>query len=196
MVRQKKSPLILASASPRRQELLESAGIQFEMIPSNTDEKFLAGERPEEHVIRLARAKAMEVARKNADRWILAADTVVVIDGRFLGKPRDPQEAQEMLQMLSGREHRVITGYCIFNSSTKEKREGSVTSRVQFKALSLEEIQWYIHTEEPFDKAGAYAVQGKAAFMIKEVHGSYTNVVGLPLCEVVEDLRELGAIET
>jgi septum formation protein len=195
MERKRKSPLILASASPRRQELLESAGIQLEIMPSNADEKFEAGEGPEEHVIRLANAKAMEVARKNPDRWILAADTVVVIDGKVLGKPGNPEEAKEMLQMLSGQEHRVITGYCIYHSSSRKKKERSVISQVRFKPLSAGEIQWYIDTEEPYDKAGAYAVQGKAAFMVKEVHGSYTNVVGLPLCEVVEDLRALGAIE-
>jgi septum formation protein len=190
-----KLPLILASASPRRQALLRLVGIRFEIIPSQADERFLPGETPEEHVIRLAREKAMEVAGKHRDRWVLAADTVVEIDGKVLGKPRDHGEAEEMLQNLSHREHRVLTGYCILRFPSLEKREGKVISRVKFKDLSQEEIRWYLNTGEPFDKAGAYAIQGRAAFMVKEVQGSYTNVVGLPLCEIVEALRELDAVD-
>jgi len=187
--------LILASASPRRQALLRLVAIRFEIIPSQADERFLQGEAPEEHVIRLARAKAMEIAGQHRDRWVLAADTVVEIDGKVLGKPRNHREAEEMLQNLSHREHRVLTGYCILRFPPLEKREGKVISRVKFKALSPEEIRWYLNTGEPFDKAGAYAIQGRAAFMVQEVHGSYTNVVGLPLCEIVEALRELDAVD-
>lgn len=190
-----KLPLILASASPRRKELLQLAGIPFEAIPSKADEGFLQGESPEEHVRRVARAKAMEVGRQHQGRWVLGADTVVAIDGRVLGKPGDPREAEEMLRNLSQREHRVLTGFCIWRYPSLEQREDTVISRVKFKDLSAAEIHWYINTGEPFDKAGAYAIQGKAAFMVKEVHGSYTNVVGLPLCEVVEALRELGAVD-
>jgi len=192
MMLEESPPLILASASPRRKELLELVGVRFETIPSRADERFLGEESPEEHVLRLARAKAMEVAGHHPDRWVLAADTVVVIDGGVLGKPRTRQEAEGMLRKLSHREHRVITGYCILKTSSPDRREGTVTSRVIFKALAPEEIQWYLDTGEPFDKAGGYAVQGRAAFMVKEICGSYTNVVGLPLCEVVEALRELG----
>ena len=188
-------PLILASASPRRQELLASAGISFETIPSEADEGTHEGESPGEYVRRLAREKAADVAAKHRHRWVLAADTIVVIDDSILGKPRDLPEAREMLERLSGREHRVMTGYCILHCSSGKTREGRVITRVRFKSLSPEEINWYLDTGEPFDKAGAYAVQGKAAFMVKEISGSYTNVVGLPLCEVVEDLRELGAFE-
>ena len=189
------SLLILASASPRRQELLASAGIAFEIIPSEADEGTREGESPEEYVERLARRKAVEVAEKHRHRWVLAADTIVVIDGSILGKPKDPPEAREMLERLSGQDHRVITGYCIFHSSSGKRREGRVVTRVRFKILSPGEIHRYLDTGEPFDKAGAYAIQGKAAFMVKEIAGSYTNVVGLPLCEVVEALHELGAIE-
>jgi len=189
-----KPPLILASASPRRQELLRLAAIPFEVVPSQADERFLEGETPAEHVIRLARAKAMDVAGQYQGRWVLAADTVVEIDGKILGKPKDFQEAEEMLRTLSQHEHLVRTGYCILNSSSLDRREGMVISRVKFKFLSPEEIRWYVNTGEPFDKAGGYAIQGRAAFMVEEVHGSYTNVVGLPLCEVVEALRELGAV--
>ncbi len=187
--------LILASASPRRQELLASAGIAFEIIPSEADERTREGESPEEYVRRLAREKAADVAEKHRHRWVLAADTTVVINGSILGKPKDLPEAREMLERLSGQEHRVITGYCILHSSSRETREGRVITRVRFKSLSPEEIQWYLDTGEPFDKAGAYAVQGKAAFMVKEIRGSYTNVVGLPLCEVIEVLEELGALD-
>jgi septum formation protein len=189
-----KLPLILASASPRRKELLQLAGIPLEVIPSQADERFLPGESPEEHVRRVARAKAIDVGRQFPGRWILGADTVVAIDGRVLGKPGDSREAEEMLRDLSQREHRVLTGFCILRYPSMEERGGTVISRVKFKSLSPEEVRWYINTGEPFDKAGGYAIQGKAAFMVKEVHGSYSNVVGLPLCEVVEALRELGAV--
>lgn len=195
MAPENKPPLILASASPRRQELLRLAAIPFEVVPSQADERFLPGETPAEHVIRLARAKATDVAGQYQGRWVLAADTVVEIDGKILGKPKDSQEAEEMLKSLSQREHWVRTGYCILNSSSSDRREGIVVSKVKFKSLSPKEVHWYIHTGEPFDKAGGYAIQGRAAFMVEEVHGSYTNVVGLPLCEVVEALRELGAVD-
>ena len=190
-----KSQVILASTSPRRQELLGLLGIQFETIPSRVEEFFFEGESPREHVLRLARAKAEEVAGQHPGRWVLAADTVVEIDGRVLGKPKDHREAEEMLRMLSQREHRVLTGYCILNSLSSQKKEGKVTTWVKFKALSAEEIRWYVGTGEPFDKAGGYAIQGRAAFMVEEISGSYTNVVGLPLSEVVEALQELGAVD-
>jgi septum formation protein len=187
--------LILASASPRRQELLASAGVSFEVMAGEVDERTREGESPEDYVKRLAYDKAAGVAERHRHRWVLAADTIVVIDGSILGKPKDLPEAREMLGRLSGREHRVITGYCILRSSSGKTREGRVITRVRFKSLSPEEIQCYLDTGEPFDKAGAYAVQGKAAFMVKEISGSYTNVVGLPLCEVIEDLEELGAVD-
>ena len=189
-----KWPLILASASPRRWELLGMAGIPLEVFPSQVDEKNIPGESPVEHVLRVAGAKAQEVSRSHPDRWVLAADTVVVIDDRVLGKPRDRGEAEAMLTVLSNREHQVLTAYSILKGSSLQKREGVVITRVLFKALSAEEIRWYIRSGEPFDKAGGYAVQGKGAFMVREVHGSYTNVVGLPLCEVLEALRELNEV--
>ena len=195
MTAREKLPLILASSSPRRQEILRSAGVKFEVIPSEVDENFSPGEPFEEQVVRLARMKALKAAEKHKDRWVLAADTIVVIDGKILGKPRDRREAEEMLQLLSDREHRVITGYCLMQASSRRSREGKVITRVRFKALSSEEIRWYLNTGEPFDKAGGYAIQGKAAFMVKEINGSYTNVVGLPLTEVVEALKELGAVD-
>ena len=187
--------LILASASPRRQEILSSAGIDFEIIPSEVDESISGRESPGGHVVRLARMKAADASNGRDEQWVLGADTVVVIDGIILGKPRDRRDAEKMLRRLSGREHRVVTGYCIMRGSSRESREGKVTSRVRIKTLSPREIRWYLDTGEPFDKAGAYAIQGKAAFMIREIRGSYTNVVGLPLTEVVEALEELGAAD-
>ncbi len=186
--------VILASSSPRRQELLSLLDISLKIVPSEVDETLREGESPEEYVRRLALTKAEQVAKKFPDLCVLAADTIVVVNGEILGKPRDLQEAETMLKKLSGQEHRVITGYCLRHIRAREKRERVVSSWVKFKNLSAEEIYWYISTGEPFDKAGGYAVQGKAAFMIKEIKGSYTNVVGLPLCEVIEDLQELGVI--
>ncbi len=184
--------LILASASPRRLELLSLAGVPVKVVPGSVDETFLPEETPEAHVARLARAKTEAAASRFPKRWVLGADTVVVLDNEILGKPKDREEAGKMLTRLSGREHRVITAYCLRRSSPAKIREKTVTTRVVFKTLSPGEIRWYIGTGEPFDKAGAYAIQEKAAFMVREIFGSYTNVVGLPLCEVMEDLAALG----
>ncbi len=188
----KERPLVLASASPRRQEILKSAGIGFAVFPVGLDEDPLPGESPEEHTVRLARTKAGKAARKYRTRWVLGADTIVVIDGRILGKPEDRREAEEMLQILSGREHRVLTGYCLLKASSRKRREGIAETFVKFKSLSPEEIRWYLNTREPFDKAGGYAIQGKGAFMVREIRGSYTNVVGLPLTEIIDALTEMG----
>ncbi|RPJ43392.1 MAG: septum formation inhibitor Maf [Deltaproteobacteria bacterium] len=194
-MRKNKISLILASASPRRQELLRSAGVPLKVMPSNADERFAPGEKPEKHALRLAREKAREVAEEFPDRWVLAADTVVVIGDRILGKPKDPKEAGKMLRLLSGQKHRVITGYCLLHSSGRKRKEGHITTGVFFKPLTSAEIQWYISTREPFDKAGGYAIQGRGAFMVKRIVGSYTNVVGLPLCEVIEALKEIKDVK-
>jgi septum formation protein len=195
LMKKKRFPLILASASPRRQELLEAAGVPLRVVPSNADERFRGGERPEIHALRLAREKAREVARQFPARWVLAADTVVVVDGRVLGKPKGPGEAGRMIRLLSGRKHRVITGYCLLGPGGRKGKEGRVTTRVFFKSLDPAEIRWYIATGEPFDKAGGYAIQGQGAFLVKKIEGSYTNVVGLPLSEVIEALKEIEAVE-
>ena len=185
---------ILASASPRRRELLGELIRDFEVIPSEVDEKLLKGESPEDHVLRLSREKALEISRGNPGRWVLGADTVVIIDGKMLGKPRTPGEAKQMLGMLSGREHRVITGFAIVKGGEGVIVNDAVESSVIFKDISRDEMDWYIRTNEPYDKAGGYAVQGKASFFIKEIRGSYTNVIGLPLCEVVTALKKAGAL--
>ena len=187
-------PLILASASPRRQELLQSVGLKFETIPAHVNEDYIAGESPREHVKRLALDKAFAIAKKYPQAWVLGADTIVVIDGLILGKPKNKSQAQKMLERLSGREHKVFTGFTLVHAASKASKTKVVQSAVQFKTISPEEMEWYISCDEPYDKAGGYAVQGKGAYFIKAIRGSYTNVIGLPLCEVLEELKSLAAI--
>jgi len=189
-----KARIILASASPRRVELLASAGVEFEVFAGNIPEDALPGELPEDHVRRLAREKAMDVAGKVEGRFFIGADTVVVCDGEVMGKPRDGEDAARMLFKLSGVAHSVITGFAIYDRERGDAVVEAITTRVYFKELREEEIDAYIATGCPFDKAGAYAIQGGAAHMVRRIDGSYTNVVGLPLCEVVEALRRIGAI--
>ncbi len=189
-----KNRLILASESPRRYELLKQVGLDLEVIPSRVAEDSLGAELPREHVLRLAEAKAAEVAAQYADRWVIAADTIVCINGSILGKPKDREEAAEMLRRLSGREHRVWTGFSVCHAvKGKSDREVAQTA-VRIKPLSPAEIIWYVQTGEPFDKAGGYAIQGIGSFMIESIQGSYTNVIGLPLCELIRMLTRLGAI--
>ena len=189
-----KSQLILASESPRRYELLKQVGLDFEVIPSGVVEDFLNTESPREHVIRLAEAKAREVASKHPDRWVVAADTIVYISGSILGKPKCREEAVEMLRRLSGQEHRVLTGFSVCQLDKEENDKEAVQTMVRMKLLTAAEIEWYVQTGEPFDKAGGYAIQGIGSFMIESIRGSYTNVVGLPVCELIQMLTRLGAI--
>jgi septum formation protein len=179
--------LILASQSPRRAEILKQAGFDFVVRPAAVDETPLAGETPLACVERLARAKALAV-EASADDIVLGADTVVVIDGRILGKPTDTADATRMLQLLSGRQHEVITGVCLRHQSSFAC--GSTVTRVWFAALSAEEIAAYVASGEPMDKAGAYAIQGLASRYITRIEGSYANVVGLPIDWVYQHLRE------
>jgi septum formation protein len=188
------SRLILASKSPRRYELLRQVGFDFEVVPSGVREDFVQKESPREHVIRLAEAKLRDVAGKYPDCWVIAADTVVYIDGSILGKPRDREEAVEMLRRLSGQEHRVLTGFSVCHLGKKKGDQKTVETTVKVKDLTPDEIEWYVQTGEPFDKAGGYAIQGIGSFMVKSIRGSYTNVVGLPLCELIQMLSRLGAI--
>ena len=185
---------VLASLSPRRRELLGGLGLKFEVIPSGIDELEGDGESPRDHSLRLSFEKASHVAERCPDSWILGADTIVIIDGRILGKPENRDHAEKMLHTLSGREHQVITGFSLINKKSNIRLSDAVESTVRFKELHTDEIKWYLSTEEPYDKAGAYAVQGKAAFFIQEIHGSCTNVIGLPLTEVVTRLKEVGII--
>jgi len=189
-----KNRLILASESPRRYELLMQMGLDFEVIPSKVVEGFVQAESPRDHVIRLAEAKAGEVAGKYPDRWVVAADTIVCINGSILGKPKGREEAVEMLRRLSDQEHRVWTGFSVCHSEKRESDKEVVQTAVKMKPLTSAEIEWYVHTGEPFDKAGGYAIQGIGSFMVESIQGSYTNVVGLPLCELIQMLTRLGAI--
>ena len=190
-----KDQLILASGSPRREELLSCAGISFQTIPSEVNEGMVGNESPEEHVLRLSEAKAASVAGLYPGAWVLGADTVVIIDGEVLGKPTRREEARLMMQKLSGRTHRVITGFTLLKAATKAGIRKAVESAVTFREMTTAEMEWYIETEEPYDKAGGYAVQGRASLFIREISGSYTNVIGLPICEVFEALREAGVID-
>ncbi|GAB6272501.1 MAG TPA: septum formation inhibitor Maf [Syntrophaceae bacterium] len=185
-------PLILASASPRREELLRSVGLKFKIIPADVDETYFQGESPRAHVRRLSRDKAGAIAHQYPKALVLGADTIVVIDGQILGKPKNKKQAREMLQQLSNRRHAVLTGFTIACVRAGTSRTKVVQSTVQFKKISPEETAWYVNGDEPYDKAGGYAAQGKGASFIQAIRGSYTNVIGLPLCEVVEALKHLG----
>ncbi len=187
--------LILASKSPRRRYLLNQAGLSFSVIPSNIDEKSVPKSSPENYARLLAEAKASDISKKYPEKWVIGADTIVLINGSILGKPGSIAEARAMLKRLSGRTHKVLTGYCICCKNKKQHFSETKTTKVVFKKLTDEEIKWYTHTKEPFDKAGAYAIQGLGTFLVKSINGSYTNVVGLPVCEVIEFLLKQGVID-
>lgn len=187
-----KSPIILASKSPRRRYLLKQAGLSFSVIPGTVDESRMPVGSPVDYVRHLAEIKAKDVAAQHPESWVIGADTIVVIDDSILGKPDSTEDARQMLKRLSGRIHQVYTGFCICNLSLEKKYSETVRTDVEFKQLTDEEINWYIHTPEPFDKAGAYAIQGLGTFLVKRINGSYTNVVGLPVCEVMEFLIKEG----
>ncbi|WP_456370971.1 Maf family protein [Thermodesulfatator atlanticus] len=185
--------LILASQSPRRKELLEQLGIAFSVNPAKLKEPPPEGVSPERYALKLANLKAKEVlSRLQEECFVLAADTIVVCEGKILGKPKDYLHAKEMLELLSGRAHEVYTAYALFGP--QGQRENIVKTEVYFKKLAEKEILAYLNTEEPWDKAGAYAIQGMASYMVERVAGSVTNVIGLPLKEVVEDLLALKVI--
>jgi len=189
-----KDQLILASASPRRRELLQQIGLDFQVIPSQAEEHVLDGETPEEHVIRLSLDKATEVANREniAGRWFIGSDTIVLCDGQILGKPENEAKAAMMLKKLSGREHRVLSGYAIIDRQSGKQRAEAVSTKVWFRQLTETEITGYIATGEPADKAGAYAIQGLGICFVARIEGSYTNVVGLPLCKLTLAMKELG----
>ena len=184
--------LILASNSPRRKYLLEQAGIIFEVVPGIVDEKNMIANSPEDYARRLAEAKAEAVAHQYPNAHVIGADTIVVIEETILGKPASKAEAKDMLKKLSGRNHAVLTGYAVRCIRSKYLHSETICTRVRFKSLTNSEIEWYLETEEPFDKAGGYAIQGQGAFMVKRIIGSYTNVVGLPMSEVIDCLTRIG----
>ena len=181
--------LILASASPRRRALLDSLQLKFSCRPVELDETPLEGEESVAYVRRLAQAKAE--AETRSDEIILAADTIVVVDGRLLGKPADADEASEMLRALSGRQHQVLTGVAVHPPAAPSE-VAVCRSSVTIAPLSDDEIAWYVSTGEPADKAGAYAIQGLGAVLVDSVDGNYSNVVGLPLPTVYRMFRSVG----
>ena len=169
-------------------------GLDFEVIPCTVKEDFVQGESPREHVIRLAEAKVLDVGNRFPENWVIGADTIVYVDGIILGKPKSREEAMDMLKRLSGKEHRVLTGISVRHSNEGKGECEAVETAVRMKSLSQVEMDWYIGTGEPFDKAGGYGIQGIGSFMIESINGSYTNVVGLPLCELIQMLVRLGAL--
>jgi septum formation protein len=187
-------PIVLASASPRRQELLKNAGIEFVVKPANIPETRQEGEAPQVFAERMAREKARAVWAGTRNEYVLGADTIVVVDDLVLGKPENEQDAARMLRLLSGRKHQVITGVCLVGINFEDVR--SETTTVHFSALSDDDIRAYIATGEPMDKAGAYAIQGMASRWISKIEGDYSNVVGLPVALVLQMLREHRAIES
>jgi septum formation protein len=185
-------PIVLASASPRRQQLLTNAGIEFVAKPANIPEVRQRNEAPQAFAERMAREKARAVWAGTRDEYVLGADTTVVLDDLVLGKPEDEEDAARMLRLLSGRKHDVTTGVCLIGNNFEDVR--SETTAVYFSALSDAGIRDYIATGEPMDKAGAYAIQGMASRWISRIEGDYSNVVGLPVALVLQMLREHRAI--
>jgi septum formation protein len=184
--------LILASASPRRRDLLRKAGFDFEVRPSQIVEEIQPGELPEDFARRAAREKALQIAASSPrGGLVLGADTIVVIDGRTLGKPSDPQDATRMLRLLSGRTHQVHTGICLVRAPDSIEALKHETTLVTFRELDEEEIRQYVESGEPSDKAGAYAIQGLASKFVTRISGCYSNVVGLPIALVYEILKPL-----
>jgi septum formation protein len=184
--------LLLASASPRRADLLKAAGIPFDVLAVHVAESRLGDETPDTHVRRLAEAKAREALLRRPGAVALGADTVVVVEGRILGKPRDAADARSMLRSLSGRAHEVWTGVALLSASTAAV--DVECTRVWFSALTDDDIDWYVGSGEPMDKAGAYAIQGLASRFIERIDGSYANVVGLPVALVYRLLQKVPEI--
>lgn len=182
--------IVLASNSPRRKEILDNIGVQYEVIPSGIDEIVRGAENPEEVVMALALEKALDVVRNTPeDTIVIAADTVVVIDGIILGKPSDRRDAERMLSLLSGREHRVMTGFSLTSKNGPTIVDFESTD-VRFNTLSKEVISNYIDTNEPMDKAGAYAIQGHGALLVSRISGDYFNIVGLPVNTLNRQLEQ------
>jgi septum formation protein len=194
--------LVLASASPRRAELLRAAGIDFDVLVANVDESPRPGETAEQHVARLAEEKALRVVPQAGRRPVLGADTVVVVEGQILGKPADAADAARMLRLLSGRQHQVITGVALIRGRTPEGADPGVdgvmvevaVTTVEFARLGEDEIAAYAASGEPMDKAGAYAIQGLASRFVTQIEGSYSNVVGLPVAVVYELCKRAGLL--
>lgn len=192
LMKKSKPSLILASNSPRRFALLKQLHLEFSVVPAEIREEIQRDESPKDYVLRIALAKAEQVSDRYPECTVIGADTIVVIGNKILGKPEDKARAKEMLRELEGKEHDVITGISVMNRSKNIVLGRTVKTRVKMKALSEEEIDAYILTNEPLDKAGGYGIQEMGAVFIEEIKGSYTNVVGLPLHTLYELLNEAG----
>jgi len=186
--------IVLASESTRRVDILRTLGISFSIMPPGIDERRKPYESPKDYVLRIAYEKARKVGDLFPDKWIIGADTVVVHKGKVLGKPKADEDAVAMLKRLRANWHKVFTGYCILNASKEIVYQDVAETKVFIKDLTDDEIANYVGTSEPFGKAGSYAVQGRGGYMVKEIKGSYSNVVGLPICEITEALLSLGIL--
>ena len=186
--------LILASASPRRADLLREAGIDVEIQPANVDEDVAPHERPEVYVRRIAEAKARAISGRAPGRLVLAADTAVVVGGEILGKPTGPEDAARMLRTLSGRAHQVVSGVCLLKDDERVVDTAVEVTTVEFAVLSAAEVAWYVGSGESMDKAGGYAIQGLASRFVTRIDGSYSNVVGLPIAVVYRMCTEVGLL--
>ena len=184
--------MILASGSPRRRELLEGMGVDFRVIEPEIEERPREGEPPASFVRRLAVEKARKVAEVHPSSWVLGADTVVVLEGEIMGKPQGASEAASMLRRLSGKVHQVLTAFALVNLAEGRQITGLETTEVKFVPMDETDIRWYISTGEPLGKAGAYAIQGRGGVFVEWVRGSYSNVVGLPLAQLLPHLKALG----
>ncbi len=187
-----KRKIILASASPRRKEILEKTGLKFSVDVSDYEEDMELPLKPPQLARFLSSEKAKTIAVKYRNALVIAADTFIVFKGELLGKPHTEKEAKRMLTLLNGKAHSVITGFTIIDTNTKKKLSRSVETRVYFKKMTLKEIEAYVKTGEPLDKAGAYAIQGVGAVIVKKIEGDYFNVMGLPLSSLTETLKKFG----
>lgn len=192
----KKPLFILASKSPRRKELLNKIGINAEVIPSQVDEEAYKGLEAEKMVMELSFVKAADVARSfRKNTFVIGADTCVCLNGKIFGKPESAEDAKRMLKELSGKTHQVYTGYCVIDCSSGKAVSRCCETSVTFKELSEDEIEAYVNTREPLDKAGAYGIQEKGAIFVEKIDGDYSNVVGLPLCPLYKLFKEEFSID-
>ncbi len=187
--------LILASASPRRRQMLKNLGLDFEVLVSEVDEAVQAGEAPQDFVQRAAMEKATAIAVKHPDAWVVGADTIVVHDGDILGKPSDKKDALKVLMRLSGQMHRVYTGFCLQQEQENFSISRVVATEVYFSTFTQEVAAAYVATGEPLDKAGAYGIQGCGGVLVEKINGSYSNVVGLPLAETIAELLHCDVMQ-
>jgi len=184
--------IILASASPRRKELLEKIGLRFEVEPSNYEEDMLSALEPHELAQKISLEKAKVVASKHKNAIVIAADTFTIFGGQILGKPHTEKEARKMLETISGKSHSVITGFSIIDTGTSKTLSKSVETKIYIRKLTLAEVDAYVKSKEPLDKAGAYAIQGLGSVFVEKIEGDYFNVIGLPLSAFTEALKEFG----